>query len=330
MKKLYAAAAVFGLAVSMLCAQTDVSQSTLPKKIYVGDTVELRYTFRSAADFFADKDKSAVSRDIPVKALQFEIETDDYTVEKASLERSGLQYTFCLTFVPWRTGAVDFPPVDIARAVYGKTVPSFSIVLQSVTVSSILRSPDDTSLRLPAGPLLLPGTVYVLYAAAVALVIIIIIIIRMIVMWPAIRSARKEKRLLRSYARNAKDLLKGLRRLEKSGMQTDGRSFCTELQQLIRRYLDFRYGYHFSSVLTPQFMAAFNAVTAGTLSEKKQHAAELLTSVMSRSDYIRYAHGSLDAERQPADQYDTTLGSEERGRLLSMVREAVRDFEEVV
>ena len=35
-----------------VCAQSNESQVTLPKRIYVGDTVELRYMFYFAADFF--------------------------------------------------------------------------------------------------------------------------------------------------------------------------------------------------------------------------------------------------------------------------------------
>ena len=329
MKKLLAAAAAFVLMYSFLRAQSDVTQSTLPKKIFIGDTVELQYTFRSAVDFFSDSDDSAAFREISVKSLGFKYETDDYTVTKASLGRNGLSYTFSMTFIPWRIGNIDFPPFDLARAVYGTTSPDFSIDIQPVAVSSILQNADDTSLRPPAGPLLLPGTVYALYAAAVIIIIILAVLIRLIVKWPVICKARREKKLLRSYARNAKDLFRQLRRLEKNGPRITDGEFCAELQRLIRRYLDFRYGYHFSTVLTSQFMAAFDDVTAGTLSDKKQHAAETLTAVMSRTDYIRYAHDSIDSKRLPAGQYEAKLGGTEREQLLAMTRGAADSFEEV-
>jgi hypothetical protein len=329
MKKLLITFAALLLILCRLSAQSDITQITLPKKIFIGDTVELRYTFHSPVDFFSDMDDSSASREINVKSLLFKDETDDYTLVKASLKRSGLSYTFSLIFIPWRIGKIDFPPFDLARAVYGSTSPAFSIDMQPVTVSSILQKTDDTSLRLPAGPMLLPGTIYALYGIAVVIIILLVILIRLIVKWPVICTARREKKLLRSYARNAKELLRQLRRLEKAGSNISDRQFCAELQRLIRRYLDFRYGYHFSTVLTSQLMTAFDDVTAGTISDKKLQAAEILTSVMSRTDYIRYAHDSIDSMRQPSEQYEAKLGNTEREQLINMIRRAVDSFEEI-
>lgn len=329
MKKLITAATVALLSGSFLFAQTNITQVTLPKKIFIGDTVELRYTFRSPVDFFSDKDDSSAVRNIDVKSLQFEPETDDYTLTKASLERNGLSYTFSITFMPWRTGDIDFPPFDLARAVYGDSSSEFAVDLQPVVVSSILQKSDDTTLRLPAGPLLLPGTMYTLYASAIIIIIILLLLIRLIVKWPVIYNSRRKKKLMRSYARNAKNLFRQLRRLEKSGERITDAEFCTELQQLVRRYLAVRFGYDFTTVMTSQFAAVFDRITAGTMSGKKQDAAESLASIMHRTDYIRYAHDSLDSKRQPAEQYAAQLGEQERKSLVAVLCDAVNTFEEV-
>jgi hypothetical protein len=329
MKKLITAAAAALLAVSLLSAQTDITQVTFPKKIFIGDTVELRYTFRSPVDFFSDKEDSVVARNIDVKSLQFEPETDDYTITKASLERTGLSYTFSMTFMPWRTGNIDFPPFDLARAVYRKASSEFAIDLQPVVVSTILQKADDTTLRLPAGPLLLPGTMYTLYGFAIAIIIILILLIRLIVKWPVIYNSRREKKLMRTYARNARNLFRQLRRLEKSGERITDAEFCTELQQLVRRYLAVRFGYDFTTVMTSQFAAVFDKLTAGTMPGKKQDAAEALASVMHRTDYIRYAHDSLDSKRLPAEQYAAKLGERERESLVAAIYDSVNSFEEV-
>lgn len=329
MKRLFAAAAAFCLAAVMGYSQSDITQITLPKKINIGDTAELRYTFRSPVDFFSGMGDDVSVRDIDVKSLQFPQETEDYTITKAVLERSGLLYTFALTFIPWKTGDVDFPPFDLAHAVYGNASAVFLIDLQSVAVSSVLHDPEDVSLRPPAGPLLLPGTIYFLYAAAVLVLVLLILIIRLAVRWPAMRDSRKTQKLMRSYVRNAKELFRQLHRLEKAGDRIDDQAFCAEFQQSVRRYLDFRFGYHFTTVLTSQLMAAFNTVTAGTMTDKKLNAAEALTAVMYRMDYIRYAHDSIDSQREPASQFAAHFGEDERSGLINMVRDAVDSFEEV-
>ncbi|MFA6855947.1 MAG: hypothetical protein WCR31_01950 [Treponema sp.] len=329
MKKILVPVVVSILICRFMYAQSDVTQVNLPKRIFIGDTAEVRYTFRSSVNFFSDMNNSETLREIDSKSLGFNCETDDYTVTKASLGRSGSLYTFSLTFIPWHTGDINFPPFDLARAIYGTTSFTFSIDIQPVPVSSILQKADDRTLRPPAGPLLLPGTVYALYAAAVIILFLLVVLIRVIVKWPVICNAREEKKILRSYARNAKELLRRIRLLGKAGTQISDIQFCSDLQRLIRRYLDFRYGYHFSTVITSQFMTVFNNVTAGTLSDKKQKAAEELVSVLSRTDYIRYAHDSIDSNRLPAEQYSTKLSEEEREQLLERIRDAVDSFEEV-
>ncbi|MCK9169620.1 MAG: hypothetical protein M0P01_04325 [Treponema sp.] len=329
MKKILVPVVVFALLCGFMHAQSEVTQVTLPKRIFIGDTAEVRYTFRSSVNFFSDMNNSKTLREIDSKSLGFDLETDDYTVTKASLARSGSLYTFSLCFIPWRTGDINFPSFDLARAVYGTASFTFSIDMQPVSVSSILQAADDRTLRPPAGPQLLPGTVYALYAAAVAILFLLVVLIRIIVKWPVICKARKEKKILRSYARNERELLRRLRRLGKAGTQISDIQFCSDLQQLIRRYLDFRYGYHFSTVITSQFMAAFDKVTAGTLSDKKQKAVEELVSVLSRTDYIRFAHDSIDSNRLPAEQYSTELSEVEREQLLERIRGAVDSFEEV-
>ena len=47
--------------------ESDTMQIVMPKTIYVGDTAELRYTFRSAVDFFADMSDASLSREIALE-----------------------------------------------------------------------------------------------------------------------------------------------------------------------------------------------------------------------------------------------------------------------
>ena len=307
--------------------EDDTTQVVMPKTIYVGDRAELSYTFRSAVDFFADMNDSILSRKIPLKSLPFETDTDDYTILDASLERNGLLYTFRLFFIPWNTGSIDFPMFDISAAVYGGGSPPFIVDVQSVEVSSVLQDQDDTELRASMGPFLLPGTMYALYAAALLSIILFIALIRLIVTWQSVCEAYATRKLLRSYAKNAKELYRRLRRLERAGAKTDDAEFCTELQQLIRRYLDFRFGYRFSAVSSSAIMDTFEKIMAGAMSEKTQSGAMSLAAVLRRTDYVRYARGSIDSKKEPAEEFAADLKADERSSLIRIVRDAVERFE---
>ena len=282
--------------------ESDTMQIVMPKTIYVGDTAELRYTFRSAVDFFADMSDASLSREIALESLPFQTDTDDYTILDASLDRNGLLYTLRFTFIPWNTGAIDFPMFDISAAVYGGGAHPFIVDVQSVEVSSILQDQDDADLRASMGPLLLPGTMYVLYAAAVLSIVLFILLIRLVVTWQSVYEAYATRKLLRSYAKNAKELYRRLKRLDRAGGKTNDAEFCTELQQLIRHYLDFRFGYRFSAVSSSAIMDTFDKIMAGAMSEKSQSGAMSLAAVLRRTDYVRYARGSIDSKKEPAEQ----------------------------
>ena len=307
--------------------EDDTTQVVMPKTIYVGDRAELSYTFRSAVDFFADMNDSILSRKIPLKSLPFETDTDDYTILDASLERNGLLYTFRLFFIPWNTGSIDFPMFDISAAVYGGAAAPFIVDVQSIEVSSILQGQDEAQLRESMGPLLLPGTMYALYFAALLSVILLIVIFRLVVKRESVRDAYKTWKLLRLYAKNAKELYRSLKRLERAGKKIDDAEFCTELQQLIRRYLDFRFGYRFSAVSSPAIMDTFEKIMAGAMSEKTQSGAMSLAAVLRRTDYVRYARGSIDSKKEPAEQFAADLKTDERASLIRIVRDAVERFE---
>ena len=316
------------ISVTAVCfAQSDMTQVVMPKTIYVGDTAELRYTFRSAVDFFADMSDAVLSREIALKSLPLQTDTDDYTILNASLERNGLLYTFRLVFIPWNTGTIDFPMFDISAAVYGGAAAPFIIDVQSVEVSSILQDQDEVQLRASMAPLLLPGTIYALYIAAVLSTALLIALIRLIVKWQSVCEAYATRKLLRAYAKNAKELYRHLKRLERAGNKIDDAEFCTDLQQLIRRYLDFRFGYRFSAVSSSALMDTFERVMAGTMSEKSQSGAMSLAAVLRRTDYVRYARGSIDSKKEPAEQFAADLKTDERASLIRIVRDAVERFE---
>ncbi len=216
---------------------------------------------------------------------------------------------------------------DISAAVYGGAAAPFIVDVQSIEVSSILQGQDEAQLRESMGPLLLPGTMYALYFAALLSVILLIVIFRLVVKRESVRDAYKTWKLLRLYAKNAKELYRSLKRLERAGKKIDDAEFCTELQQLIRRYLDFRFGYRFSAVSSPAIMDTFEKIMADAMSEKTQSGAMSLAAVLRRTDYVRYARGSIDSKKEPAEEFAADLKADERSSLIRIVRDAVERFE---
>ena len=77
MKKLLIFLYIAASAVFRCFAQSDMTQVVMPKTIYVGDTAELRCTFRSAVDFFSDMNDAVLYREITLQLLPIKTHTDD-------------------------------------------------------------------------------------------------------------------------------------------------------------------------------------------------------------------------------------------------------------
>ena len=56
MKKIFLSIILL-LSVFSVFSQSEIKQIVLPKRIYVGDTAQLHYTFRSGVDFFPDEEQ---------------------------------------------------------------------------------------------------------------------------------------------------------------------------------------------------------------------------------------------------------------------------------
>ena len=74
-------------------------------------------------------------------------------------------------------------------------------------------------------------------------------------------------------------------------------------------------------------MDTFDKIMAGTMSEKSQSGAMSLAAVLRRTDYVRYARGSIDSKKEPAEQFAADLKTDERASLIRIVRDAVERFE---
>jgi|WetSurMetagenome_2_1015567.scaffolds.fasta_scaffold17343_3 hypothetical protein len=301
-------------------AQQQISQFIIPKKIYIGDTVELHYTFRASIDFFSDKNKSVSERDLNFNQFSFKTDSEKYTLKSAVLQRNGLTYTLVFIFQPWSTGVINFPAFDLSAAVYGSnSLAPYQIDLAPFTVYSVLIKGDENKIREPAAPLLVPGTMYAVYGSAAAIIVMLILIVRVLMHRADISNLWKSFLLRCNYARNAKGTLKKLNKLKKS--EPDGILFCEQLELIMRSYLECRFGYPFFTVVTSHLMQSFDTITGGTMAEIKLNAAEELVSLFYRADHVRFASGSPGY---------VPLAEDERSSLICTVCRVVSCFEEAV
>lgn len=260
-------------------------QILMPKKVYIGDTAELRCTFNSPAPQLKQLTANGTSK------LPFVSQTniEEYVIKDVSLSPAGVDfYQLTITFVPWKTGDLLFPPMEIEGA---DTILEF----QPLQIVSLITAENaaTTTLHDTAAPLLLPGTAYKLYGTLAALVLILIILIRLFVKRKSLIFYINNKRLLKKYKKNKKQTKKALYKIADSADEPDfnSKTAAENLQKVLRNYLEVRFDYPFTRTVTSDIMAGWQAVTGGLCSDKKEEAFGEIAACFIRTDYIRYSKG---------------------------------------
>ncbi len=266
-------------------------QILLPKKVYIGDKAELRCTFNSPSTQLKQMTAGG-STELPLVSQNnsvdlsseelFAIPHKDYEIQKITLSPAGVDYyQFTITFVPWKTGELRLPPMELEGT-------ELILEFQPVQIVSMLStdSAAGTSLHDSAAPLLLPGTAYKLYGALAASIIILIVLIRIIIKRKNLLFYINQKRLLRKYKKNKKQTLKQLKHA----------SSAEELQKIMRNYLEVRFSYPFTRCVTSEMMRGWQTATSGLLSDTKTEAFGDIVASFIRTDFIRYSkNGSFAA-----------------------------------
>ncbi len=169
--------------------ESTAQQILLPKKVYIGDTAELRCTFNSP-DVNLKALVSNGARKLTFDSLSL---NEDYAIKDISLSPAGVDfYQLSITFVPWKTGDLFFPPLTIEGS-------EVTVLFQPVNIVSLISADEKnaTTLRDTAAPLLLPGTSYKLYGTLTVFIILLILVIRIIVKRESLEFYFKTKRLLK-------------------------------------------------------------------------------------------------------------------------------------
>lgn len=260
-------------------------QILMPKKVYIGDTAELRCTFNSPAPQLKQLTVNGIAK-LPFVS---QTDTEDYVIKDVSLAPAGVDfYQLTITFVPWKTGDLLFPPMEIEGT---DTLLEF----QPLQIVSLITAENaaSTTLHDTAAPLLLPGTAYKLYGTLAAIVLLLIILIRLFVKRKSLMFYINNKRLLKKYKKNKKQTKKALYKIADTAGQTDfnAKTAAEKLQKVLRNYLEVRFDYPFTRTVTSDIMAGWQSVTGGLCSDKKEDAFGEIAACFIRTDYIRYSKG---------------------------------------
>lgn len=257
-------------------------QLLLPKKVYIGDAAELRCTFTissplSETFLSAQNFSSTEGIELPLDSFLLNPENNDIVVNKILLTKMNSSFTVNISFVPWRTGELHFPPLQI---------DDITLILQPVQIVSITAQNNSTSLQEPLSPLLLPGTTYKLYGALLIFILLLVVGIQIIIRHKSLSFFIKNKKLLLTYRKNKKSTYRNLRKLLNSKIQNDA---ATEIQKILRHYLEVRFDFPFTKSTTNELMKNFINITQNLLSDSKNEAFGEIVNVFIRTDFIRYS-----------------------------------------
>ena len=269
-------------------------QILIPKKVYIGDTAELRCTFNSPDPFLKQLTSSGTA-ELPLVSQLAESQ-EEYVIKNISLSPSGIDfYQLTITFIPWKTGDLLFPSMEIEGS-------DIVLEFQPIQIVSLIanENTNTSTIRDTAAPLLLPGTTYKLYGTLSGFVIFLIICIRIILKRKNILFYINQKRLLKKYKKNKKQTIRNLYKIadEAEAAKIDDQTAAENLQKSLRTYLEIRFDYPFTHTVTSEIMQGWQTATGGLLSDTKTEAFGNIAASFIRTDFIRYSKNGKFEENE--------------------------------
>ena len=269
-------------------------QILIPKKVYIGDTAELRCTFNSPDSFLKQLTSSGTAK-LPLVSQSTEPQ-EEYVIKNISLSPSGIDfYQLTITFIPWKTGDLLFPSMEIEGS-------DIVLEFQPIQIVSLIanENTNTSTIRDTAAPLLLPGTTYKLYGTLSVFVIFLIICIRIILKRKNILFYINQKRLLKKYKKNKKQTIRNLYKIadEAEAAKIDDQTAAENLQKSLRTYLEIRFDYPFTHTVSSEIMQGWQTATGGLLSDTKTEAFGNIAASFIRTDFIRYSKNGKFEENE--------------------------------
>lgn len=281
-----------------------MNQVVIPMQVFIGDTAELRYSFHNSNAQLAQIGKKDFKtyKEISTSAFCGKIDENSYSIKKVHLIQTGENnYTISVTFIPWKVGSVQLPSYDLSAALFEQYSPMDQIMIdfESVEILSIIEQKGLVAeLSAPQNPKLLPGTIYGIYFRAVFIVIVCIILLTLLIKHKSVRLWIKNQRLKRKYRKNKNETLKKLSKaLEEYEVSGDEKKIASEIQRIVRKYLEVRFDFPFSNATASEIVSKYYEITLSLLSDEKNNCVEKMGAIFIRTDYIRYATNIADKDK---------------------------------
>lgn len=300
------------------------TQSADPIEAYIGDPFEITCRFEGAD---ALPLAGGETRALGISAWDVLENADDAFLESATLAREGRGFSLSLRLVPWKVGEISFKEIDIGAACGAAPAEGAGPVVlkpEAVEVLSVCNRLGARDLRPAVPPHLLPNTNYYIWGAAVSAAFLLTLLFAAALKASSIRGA------FRRLARQAARILCARRAKRKVARalkgQSDDRAFAEAWQKIMREYLGAAFGASFASVPASALAAA--ARYAGKANDETGAAFDALGALFSRTDYIRYAAGSVDEKVPPEEEHRARFSDGERRAVASETFGIIDRFEE--
>lgn len=276
----------------------------LPKEAYVGDRVELRCTIAPSFELLPP-DVDFISRDfLPEEAWGWE---DSFASKKilagqkeypvsvyeVSVQRVEGGYSVSVILTPWLPGEIEAGYLELTtlpeiHSLIRKIFPDpLMVELPKIEIASIAERMGASQLRPVAPPVLVPGSIYVVYGFGMAA---LVLLIGLIVVLAKFRQVRLFFKGLASRIRLSKNHRQALRQLKKlAGENLDAQDLAARIEGIARRYLEVRFASPFTAAATGEIMVMLSEIFVGMFSDEQLDAVESLCILLRRCDYLRYA-----------------------------------------
>lgn len=275
---------------------SDSKLTILPQEIYVGDKVLLNYSFYSNITMVKDSSKKSLNLTDIMDKMNEECR-NDFTITNLLLDTNGSDWSISVVFIPWKTGEIIFPPVDL-KDIAGK---DFSVQIPSICVNSILEKTGETSLQNSKSPILIPGTSYLIYGFIFILFLLVgfgFFVARRIFSIKG-RFSSLFSNMFKS--KNYKNLLKKLKKIKKTSVKISDIQYAEKVYFLLKSYIEKRFSFDLSSVTTAELPVFFSNIFQDDFSENINQ----LYTIFVRLDFIRFSNTKNETLKLSFEERDS-------------------------
>ena len=301
MKKFILFSFYFLLSLGFFGAQGQ--QIVMPRLIYTGDLVEIRYTLKTEKNPLSQGDNDENSPKIFRLKANSNFLTDyenDFTVSDGILQKTGENFTLILSIFPWKTGFLKIPRFSIENFLQNCEQTSISrisdefsglyIEISPIEVNSLATKIGRNEFFPQRNPLLLPGTTAFLMVIGIFTFILFSLMIFLLFNLSKVKFFAKNLLYRYNLKKNSKKTIKKIRALQKksSKIQND-KDFAENLQHILRDFLSNRFQKDFSSATTKDLSKILTDLCGGDLSEHQGNTIDSLVSLFARLEVIRFS-----------------------------------------